>query len=121
MENIKVCFTSVVFNVDLCYLASPKKYVHYDIMIKCREFVTVHANFLKTFSILLVFYCKLYEHSALGYYLDYGRIGEQQLSNIWPELNPPDAYTGRLYQTYVALSNLTDYDIRFLVSIVCLY
>lgn len=89
-------------------------------MLKCRDFVTVHANFLKIFSIFLVLYWKLCEHTTLGYYLDHGKIGEQQLSNIWPELNPPDAYSGRLYQTYVASSNLTDYDIRFLVSIVYL-
>ena len=48
--------------------------------------------------------------------MDTGKIGEP-LSNIWPELNLPNAYIGQFYQAYIASENLKDYHIRFLVSI----
>lgn len=105
----------VAFNVDPVL---QRKYVHKDIMIRCRDFAAVDGKFLKTFSVFLVLQWMLCEHTTSGYYLD-GTIEGQQLSNVWLELDPPNAHSGRLYQTYVASTNLTDYDIRFLVCMEC--
>lgn len=87
-------------------------------MKRCQDFTRVHANFLKIFCILLSW--QLCSRSIRGYVLDYGRIGEQQLSAIWPERKLPNAVSGELYQANIASSSLRDYDITFLVSIVCL-
>jgi hypothetical protein len=84
-------------------------------MIRCKEFLKDDVNFLKIFYILVALYCQLCGRSTTGYYLDYGQIGEQQLSSLWPELNVPNGYTGQYYQTNIASTNLTDYHIRFLV------
>ena len=95
-----------------------REYVHKDIMIKCRDFPAVDGKFLEIFSVFLVLQWMLCEHTTSGYYLD-GTIEGQQLSSVWLELDPPNAHSGRLYQTYVASTNLTDYGIRFLVCMEC--
>ena len=86
-------------------------------MIRCKHFLKLGVNFLKVLYVFIVLYWQLCERSTAGYYLDYGKIGGQHLSNIWPVLQIPDAFSGQFYQTHIALSNLSDYDIRFLVSI----
>ena len=114
-KNIERCFKCVAFNVDPVL---QREYVHKDIMIKCRDFPAVDGKFLEIFSVFLVLQWMLCEHTTSGYYLD-GTIEGQQLSSVWLELDPPNAHSGRLYQTYVASTNLTDYGIRFLVCMEC--
>jgi hypothetical protein len=88
-------------------------------MIRWKDFLKVEVHFLKTFSIFVVLYWQLCGRSTTGYYLDYGKIGGQQLSTIWPDLEIPVAFSGKFYHTKIASSNLRDYDIRFLVSMFC--
>ena len=86
-------------------------------MIRCKDFLKIEVNFLKICYILIVLYWQLCGRSTTGYYLDNGKIGGQQLANIWPELKVPNAFSGQFYQTNIALSSLRDYGIRFLVSL----
>ena len=85
-------------------------------MITCKDFSKLEVKFSKVLYIVIVLYWQQCERSTAGYYLDYGKIGGEQLSNIWPVLKIPDAFSGQFYQTHIALSNLSDYDIRFLVT-----